>query len=136
MPFVLHAGTFIVVATLALSVGQTWALASPWRRSRYLIVWLVASALMAGLGMRVLGLHWHDPILRAGPVGRSLVTIAGVLGAVSLGAGHAWGTTRGVETASFSRRVVVFAQAHVTTMLIGGALAYVLISIIRISQIH
>jgi len=99
-------------------------------------VWAVAFALMGWLGMRVLGLHWNDPIMRAGPVRRSLVTISGVLAAVSLAAGAAWARSRGTETAPFSRRLVVAAQAHLTAVLIGGALAYVLIAIIWISQIH
>ena len=124
------------MSTVALSVGQAWAVAGTPRRPRYMLVWAAVFVLMLWLGMRVLGLQPGDPIVRAGPVGRSLVTISGLVATVSLGAGSAWGRYRRVETAAFSRRVLILAPAHIAAVLIGGALAYVLISIIWISQIH
>jgi hypothetical protein len=41
-----------------------------------------------------------------------------------------------IETAPFPRRVLALAQAHAAAVLIGGALAYVLLALIWMSQIH
>ena len=135
LPFVLHACLFIGVSTAALSLGQAWAFGAA-TRSRHVLVWAVVFALMLWLGMSVLGLHWSDPIMREGPLRRSLVTIAAVLAGVSLAAGFVWATSRKIENAPISRRAMALAQAHLAAVAIGGALAYVLISIIWISQIH
>jgi hypothetical protein len=134
--FVLHALSFFAASTVALSLGQAWAIAGGSRRTSHTLVWGGVFALMLWLGMRVLGVHWSDPIMREGPVRRSLVTITAALAAASLGAGLAWGTSRKIETAPFSRRVLGLAQAHAAAVLIGGALAYVLLALIWISQIH
>jgi hypothetical protein len=135
-PFLFHATIFIVASTVALSLGQAWAVGGPSRRARHLLVWAAGFALMVWLGMRVLGLRWSDPIMVEGPLRRSLVTVSGVLAAVSLGAASAWGRYRSVETASFSRRALTLSAAHIAAVMIGGALAYVLIAIIWISLIH
>lgn len=134
--FVFHATSFIVCSTLALSLGQAWAITGVSRRARHVIVWGIVFALMLWLGMRVLGLHRNDPIMAEGPLRRSLMTVSAVLAAVSLGAGSAWGRYRQVETAAFPRRALMLAPAHVAAVSIGGALGYVLIAIIWISQIH
>jgi len=136
LSFVLHAVGFIATSAAALSVGQAWALAEPSRRARHVLVWAAGFALMLWLGMGVLGLRWTDPIMREGPLRRSVVTVSAVLAAASLGAGAVWATSRGMGAETFSRRVLVLAQAHVAMVAIGGALAYVLVAIIWISQIH
>ena len=134
--FVFHAAIFTIASTLALSLGQAWAIAGTSRRASHLLVWTIVFAVMVWLGMRVLGMQWDDPIMAEGPLRRSLVTVSAGLTAVALGAGSVWGRYRNVEKAPFGGRVRILAPAHIAAVMIGGALAYVLISIIRISQIH
>lgn len=136
LSFVLHALGFIGTSAAVLSVGQAWALVEPPHRTRHMLVWAAGFALMLWLGLGVLGLHWSDPIMREGPLRRSVVTVSAALAAASLGAGVAWAKSHGMAAEPFSRRVLGLAQAHLAMVAIGGALAYVLIAIIWISQLH
>jgi FlaA1/EpsC-like NDP-sugar epimerase len=134
--FLMHAATWAVVVTVVLTIGQAWVIGRTRRSARYVLVWATVIVLMSWLGMRVLGVRWNDPIMRDGPLRRSLVTVAAALTAASLGAGSAWIKWRNAETAPFGRRAATLAQAHLSAVLIGGALAYVLLEMVWMSQIH
>src|SRR5262245_57894288 len=122
--------------TMALCLGQAWAIAGSRRAFRYALVWAAVFGLTVWLGLPVLGVRWVDLGKLPAPLGRGIFIVSGTVSCVWLGIGAAWIRWLKLETASFRERVLVLAQTHLAGVLVASAMAYVLLAMIWISQIH
>src|SRR5262245_13731518 len=77
----------ILLGSLPLALGQTWAIGGRFRAARYLCVWAVATVLVGLFQLRFWGLRADDLIMRESPLPITLAAVAAALPAAALYAG-------------------------------------------------
>jgi hypothetical protein len=125
----LQVGLFLVITTVALSVGQAWAIAEIPRWPRYLFVWALTSTTMVLVSVWGIahGAGWMAPTV--GILGPLLVASA-------LGVGDLRATDRKLAALHWTERVQGLVGVHFATLILGGALVWVITILVAFSRIH
>jgi hypothetical protein len=124
---------WLVVATLALSTGQAWAMSAREHFVRYFLVWLVSTTLIVliaapivGLGIGML-LSWITPIP---------LVLGALLTAVSLSIAH-WLTSSDSPVGTpWLVRVRRLAGVHFAVVSVGGAAIWLAFVVLVAGRIH
>jgi len=127
---------FISVGSLALALGQAWATSGGFRTSRYLSVWALAAVLAGAFSMRFFKLRLDDPIMQDGPLALTLVISAAALPALALWAGAVRTRSTKVASRPWRQRFVALAPVHAAVLFAGSLVAYWIVGLAWLSQIH
>jgi hypothetical protein len=127
----LGATVLLLGATIALSIGQAWAITGKRRLLRHLLVWVLATATVPSL-YTWLGGVWNWPIPAAV---LALGTPATLFGA-ALAVGARRDRVKGLAGKPWAQRVLGLTGAHLIIVFFGGALAVVIGLFAVLSQIH
>lgn len=127
---------FISVGSLALALAQEWATSGGFRTSRYLSVWVLAAVLAGAFSMRSFKLRLDDPIMRDGPLALTLATLAAALPALALWAGAVQARSKKLASRPWRHRFVALARVHATVLFVGSLVAYWIVGLVWLSQVH
>jgi hypothetical protein len=130
----LDTSIWLVASTVALSAGQAWAIAGGDRRTRYALVWIVATAVVVTFSAPVIGfparrlLSWDSAV-------RLLIAVGGAVTAVTLWIG-AWLTDSELAARPWFGRLLGLAGVHLVVVLVAGVAIWALLIFLVVGRIH